>query len=83
MNIVIIEGPQTLPHTISLLKVSTDSYYTLCTRGAKPISIDRPFHEEKNPSAHGSEPPYLPLSCGFCNLTDYRRASATDGIIVL
>ena len=44
MNIVIIEGNQTLPHTISLLKAITDSYYTMNSApDGKPISIFRQF----------------------------------------
>ena len=50
MNIVIIEGHQTLPHTISLLKAITAILLPSIIRSArdgKPISIFRPFHEEK------------------------------------
>ena len=47
MNIVIIEGHQTLPHTISLLKVITDSHYTLRTRGRNPSPLTDHFMRKK------------------------------------
>ena len=60
MNIVIIEGNQTLPHTISLLKAITAFLLPSIIRSApdgKPISIIRPFHEEKEEKPVTVRPP--------------------------
>ena len=65
MNIVIIEGHQTLPHTISLLKAITDSHYTLRTRGRNPSPLtDHFMRKKKNPvTLCASVRSFLPLPC--------------------